>query len=122
VAQHAAVDPGDVEGPVEKRFHRSADGREMDRGTEDDAVGPLHLLDPVIDLVVLDAALVFVLEALAAGEAASDRLVADVNDLGLDPGLLQFVGHHPDGMEGIAVLVGTAVECYRLHIPPVDIM
>ena len=83
--------------------------------TEDDAIGLLHLLDPLVDLIILDAALVLVLEALAASKTAPDCLVADMHDLRFNSCPFQFIRNHPDGMIGIAVFVGTAIECYRLH-------
>ena len=88
----------------------------VDRGTEDDGVRPLHLLDPLVDLVTLHGALlVLVFHALIARDASPDRLVAHLHDLGLDPLFLKLGGHQVDGMTSVPFGVGAAVKCHYFH-------
>src|SRR6185369_3797516 len=89
----------------------------MYRRAQDDPVRRFHFLDPLVDLVTRqDTLLISVLETLAAGGTAADHLIADMHDLGFDPLLFKFRGHHLQRMPGIAFLVGTVVERYYFHI------
>lgn len=116
VPQHPVIDTCDIKRAIEKRLHRATDGREVDRGTYQNAVGGFHFLDPAVDLIIdLHTLLILHFGALTAGQTPSDRFVADVNNLRFNTLFFQLISDHLQGMKGIAFRIGTAIECYCLQ-------
>jgi hypothetical protein len=103
--EHVVVGPGDEAGPVDQGFHLGGHVGEVGGRGEDDAVGGPHLLDAGVDDVVIeDALLILVLEALAAGGAAVDVLACQLDQFRFDAFFLQFGEDPPDQDGRVAVL------------------
>ena len=99
------------EDAVEQRRDLAVGARVVDGGADDDAVGFAHQLRAFIDdvFVAMDAEAV-VLVASAAGEAAADGLLANLEDGRLDAVLVELHGDFGKGRVGAAVFVGTSVD------------
>ena len=80
----------------------------MYRRAENEAVGLLRLLCKFVDRAAEDA--LARLRAAAARDAAADRLVADPEDLGVDPLRLQRPRDLPQCRIGAAILMRAAVD------------
>lgn len=112
LARHAPLRR--IEEPVEEGDKLPGRAAVIDRRADDQTV---ELLQPCLNLlhhVVAEA--VPRLEAVAAGDAARQGLLAQIEHLGLDSVLLQRGGHLAQGRMGAALTVGAAVDKQYLHL------
>ena len=85
----------------------------MHRAAKHEAVGGLCLFNGLVDHAAEHAAIAAA--AAAAADAAAHRLAADVQDLGVDTGLVQLPGDQGQGGVGAALFVGAAVDEQNVH-------
>lgn len=112
LARHAPLRR--IEEPVEEGDKLPGRSAVIDRRADDQTV---ELLQPGLNLlhhVIAEA--VPRLEAVAAGDAARQGLLAQIEHLGLDSVLLQRGGHLAQGRMGAALTVGAAVDKQYLHL------
>ena len=112
----AAIDAGDESGPVNQCLDLRSDVGKVGGGSDDDAIGMAHLLDPLIHGIGLaNTAPVRVVDAFHAGHAAAHAMPADLDHLGLDAGLVERLEDSLDECGGVAVAAGTTVEGDDVH-------
>ena len=85
----------------------------MHRAAEHKAVGGLGLLDGFVDHAAEHAAIAGC--AAAAADAAAYGLAADMQDLGVHTGVVQFLCDEGKGGIGAALFVGAAVDEQNFH-------
>ena len=85
----------------------------MHRAAEHKTIGVFGLFNGFVDHAAKDTAVAAA--AAAAADAATHRLAADVQDLGVDAGLVQLPGDQGQGGVGAALFVGAAVDEQNFH-------
>ena len=85
----------------------------MHRAAEHKAVGGLGLLNGFVDHAAEHAAIAC--GAAAAADAAAYGLAADMQDLGVHTGVVQFLCDEGKGGIGAALFVGAAVDEQNFH-------
>ena len=85
----------------------------MHRAAEDETVGGLGLFDGLVDYAAEHTAIAAA--AAAAADAAAHGFAADVQDLSLHTGVVQFLCDEGQGGVGAALFVGAAVDEQNVH-------
>ena len=107
---------GHQAGPIDQGLHFRGNVRHIDRRAQDDSVRLGHLLDTVIDDVILDdTAPVLVAVTPVTGQAAVDRLATELDQLGLDAFPLELIKDLTDEDRSVPVAAGASIESNDFH-------
>ena len=101
---------------VHEAGHVAGSGCVVHRAAEDETVGGLGLFDGLVDYAAEHTAIAAA--AAAAADAAAHGFAADVQDLSLHTGVVQFLCDEGQGGVGAALFVGAAVDEQNFHEKP----
>src|ERR1019366_7754195 len=109
--EEPVVCKGHETGAIDQCFHLGSDVAEIDRRTQDYAVSSGHLLDAVVDDVVVEhASAVPVFKAFHAGCAPPNPLACKLDQFGLNTFVFEFLEYASDQDSSVAVLSSASVD------------
>src|SRR5665648_125508 len=101
---------------INEVFHFGCDVSKIHRRTQNDSIGLHHPGNDIINHIVFDVtASVLNLSAFSASSAAMNQLTTQLNELGFDTFIFQFLKYALYYDFSIAISVRTSVNSYNFH-------